>query len=314
MRSLKFAKPNFRCTVVDPAGSVIEKLLFAAKNKEELEALLKTRLLKVKGAIEDYDFNDWVKRAKDEAKVANKAKNNNYEYKSKIWTEIKQFLFFLSNQKCGYCETMVKIVSPGDVEHYRPKRKPDEAQKDSGYFWLAYDVTNYVPCCTNCNSARGKNNHFPLAPKSKRATYTTGSKGLAAEKPLLLNPFTIKNPSKHIEFVGLEDPELYGCLRGLTPEGKASVEIYNLNRGDLVLARRKQYQSIKDRLELAKTQPATRQTIVKEYRDGELQYHILIDPVVKAWFAEKEMEANSIIETAKMNLQAFENEKKLLGL
>ncbi len=306
MRYLKWVEPNFRCTVVDTGGNRFEKLLFRASSEQELKALLDRKLLNA-DKIEEYSFSDWLERARKETKLAKKAKNKDYDYNQKLWTEVKQFLFLLSNNRCGYCETKVRVGFSGHIEHYRPKKKVEEDSKHPGYYWLAYDVDNYVPCCENCNSARGKKNHFPLARKSVRARTPLNA---AKEKPLLLHPFK-DDPSKHLIFLGPEGGKEFGQVKGVTERGKASVKVYNLNRGDLVLERRTVYTTIKQRLELAKTQPAVRQMIIDEFKSGETDYVIVFKPVIVKWFAEIELYERAEIKKRELALRALEKEKKL---
>ncbi len=84
-------------------------------------------------------------------------------------------LFALFRRKCGYCESFVEHVSPGAVDHYRPK---------STYARLAYEITNYIPSCTGCNSG-GKGSKFPVV----GGAHTPVPGGEKKERPLLLNPW-----------------------------------------------------------------------------------------------------------------------------
>lgn len=133
------------------------------------------------------------------------------------WKVVRDQLFAESNNKCAYCEATTKIVSPGDVEHFRPKSK---------YWWLAYCYDNYLVSCSVCNSTF-KGNKFPLLDETKALTgpaiTATSLKaeidllakvinpdpiddsGLSltdfvnsnlAERPLLLNPY-FDDPSKY---------------------------------------------------------------------------------------------------------------------
>lgn len=308
MRFLKFVEPNFICTVIDPADNVIEKWLAVAPTEAELKVMLASRLLKAT-TIEAYEFKDWRQRAKDEAKLAIKAKNKGYEYKQKLWTEIKQFLFLLSNNRCGYCETKVRIGFSGHVEHFRPKKKVDEDPKHPGYYWLAYEVENYIPCCENCNSARGKRNHFPLAKGSPRAKIAGA---LASERPLLLNPFK-EDPGKHLQFVGPEGGDDFGKLKGITLKGKTSVKIYNLNRNDLALDRRRVYYLIKDRLDYASARPDKKGEILSELMTGESDYNIVVKPTVVNWLQERMRHEQAEIEKKKFVINSLDNDLKMLS-
>ena len=212
----------------------------------------------------------------------------------------------------------MRVTSPGDVEHYRPKRSPEEDKKHPGYYWLAYNIENYVPCCTNCNAVRGKRSRFPVMPGTRRAK---GPRALRSEKPVLLNPFKQKDLDQHIEFIGPEHPnrirdgkDRFGQLEGLTYQGKESIRIYNLNRGDLVRVRERAFKHFNERLVLAEIDDKRRQDTMAEYMAGELEYYLMLRSVVRHWIAKQELEEKAKIEKSKLNLKAFENERKMMGL
>ncbi len=154
--------------------------------------------------------------------------------------------------KCAYCESYFGATQPVAVEHYRPKGAVidgDERIKPA-YYWLAADWDNLLPSCTDCNSprrqvtdsdgiprVRGKGNHFPLEPGSTRARSPGKEK---AERPLLLHP-EHDDPELHLEFLtkddrlGITRPAL---VKGKPSEkGKASIEVYALDRVGLVTGR-----------------------------------------------------------------------------
>ena len=89
-----------------------------------------------------------------------KGDRKKHAWKSQIWGESKDQLLVESNNKCAYCESPLKVVAYGDVEHYRPK---------SLYWWLAYCYDNYLVSCTLCNQAF-KKDKFPLISKKKKQT------------------------------------------------------------------------------------------------------------------------------------------------
>jgi hypothetical protein len=89
----------------------------------------------------------------------------------------------LFHGKCAYCETSL-ASQQGDVEHFRPKGRADDEQdkpmivlsptganeKQRGYYWLAYERTNLIPCYQICNQPStitdgrriGKRGRFPI--------------------------------------------------------------------------------------------------------------------------------------------------------
>lgn len=149
------------------------------------------------------------------------------------------------NGKCAYCETPIVSGSPGDVEHFRPKsycqplgpaKNRDDygglppARKSTGpategYWWLAYKWSNYLLSCNRCNST-WKKNQFPVgAVKARRGNR------LSIEKALLINPFE-QDPEPHFAFDALT-----GQVRGLTPQGVATIDVCGLDRRSLEVQR-----------------------------------------------------------------------------
>lgn len=111
-----------------------------------------------------------------------------------VWRELKDTLMRWSYGKCWYSE-LRDVGSDYHVDHFRPKgrvRNPGEDERE-GYWWLAFDWTNYRMAVAWCNSshkseegpAKGKRDQFPLGRNCKPAT-TSGE--VAAEKPVLLDP------------------------------------------------------------------------------------------------------------------------------
>jgi uncharacterized protein (TIGR02646 family) len=171
-------------------------------------------------------------------------------YKAKSVVEALGRLF---RGKCAYCESRYAATQPVDVEHFRPKggyvERDPATNKDRlvkpGYYWLAATWENLLPSCIDCNREReqeifdqdpakaGKANKFPLASGSRAA----GPGGEANEVPLLLNPCE-DDPDEHLEFQaeGVVSPALSG--QGDSPRGSASIQVYGLQRTNLVQERR----------------------------------------------------------------------------
>jgi uncharacterized protein (TIGR02646 family) len=112
---------------------------------------------------------------------------------TKIWRDFYDLLPDTLKQKCWYCEAE-EIRSDMPVDHFRPKNEVEEDSAHLGYWWLAYDWSNYRCACTFCNSRRvmestdgGKQCHFPLVDPSKRAYQQTDK--ISNEEPDLLDPF-----------------------------------------------------------------------------------------------------------------------------
>jgi hypothetical protein len=112
----------------------------------------------------------------------------------------------------------------------RGRKRPAITEK--GYWWLAYDWTNYLLSCAICNQ-KYKSALFPVAPDRPQRNHIKFKaldpceEDLKIEKPLLLNPFEKNlNPFQHFEFMksGLIKP------RNLDPRGKATIRVCGLHR------------------------------------------------------------------------------------
>jgi len=109
-----------------------------------------------------------------------------------VWKRLKDSLRELSFEKCWYCES-IDPRSDNAVDHYRPKGAVRDAKRrHDGYWWLAFEWTNYRFSCTYCNSIRsggttsgGKHDYFPLWDEDKRAQ---SEDEIEYELPLLLDP------------------------------------------------------------------------------------------------------------------------------
>lgn len=164
-------------------------------------------------------------------------------------------MFFFSKDppfygKCAYCEKPLGHQE-GDLDHFRPKLAVTSAEDEPifdvdedgqprldaaglprrhrGYYWLAYDWRNLLPCCKECNQPNrvgsrkiGKHNRFPVEGRHAR-----NAQEIAGEKPLLIHPGS-GEPD--------DDPELHfkvdtnlGLLAGKTARGSACINIFGLN-------------------------------------------------------------------------------------
>jgi uncharacterized protein (TIGR02646 family) len=199
--------------------------------------------------IQPYDFqNEWLESAQEETKKATAARaaGTRWDFKP-TWSVLKEHLFDLTDGNCAYCEAVCKHVGYGDVEHYRPKAKVAEDHGHPGYYWLAYDPHNYLPSCQICNQYV-KKNHFPIADGGVRAQKPGDS--LEDEQALLLNP-SIHDYEEHLEFVPSVETENPGYARGISEEGKKTIEVMELNRAVLVDVRRQEQGSVRQSLKLA---------------------------------------------------------------
>lgn len=205
--------------------------------------------------------------------------------------------------KCVYCEMPVNLLA-GDLDHFRPKQgitsaedEPifdldDEGQprldaaglprRHPGYYWLAYDWRNLLPCCKECNQPNkigsrkiGKHNRFPVEGRHAR-----NPAEVVAEKPLLINPAS-HDPA--------DDPDLHfrvdtqrGLVAGRTPRGKACEEIFGLNhRGTLVEERRKAIHQVRYLLIRMRFQEASAVELLREIAAGKRPFTLVQRAVLR---------------------------------
>jgi uncharacterized protein (TIGR02646 family) len=224
-----FSLPNLRVIVSFIGKNEESTLILYSPDRVSVEQRLKRRhgeAVVIK-AIETYDFREeWGRKARARQMAVEEARAEQRPYdfsRNAIWGELKDFLFDLFDDTCAYCECSLKATSYGAVEHYRPKHP---------YDWLAYEVTNYLPTCTRCNT--NKSDRFPLSPGSDAAKTHDD---LAKEIPLLLNPYCDGPVASHLTFVNRTGRGCGPLAKGLTPRGEASIAILDLNRGDLLAER-----------------------------------------------------------------------------
>ena len=156
-----------------------------------------------------------------------------------FWRDAKRLLKPIFNRKCWYCETS-EDRSDNAIDHFRPK---------SLYDWLIFELSNFRFSCTFCNSRRsdpdtgltgGKQDLFPLADGSPRATRADE---LDLERPLLLDPCKFED-HKRLWFDETGLASLRPRYEGDAYEEKKfeeSRKLYNLDFFRLAAARRRKY-------------------------------------------------------------------------
>ncbi len=132
---------------------------------------------------------------------------------------VKEALVAMQNNKCCYCEDIVKTLH-NDVEHFRPF---------SRYWWLAWTWENLFFACSACDRAGGKHDQFPVADESKALAYPMTPPGL--EEPLLLDPTdeTI-DLRQHIHFEKCEEFNWKWAPIGITNRGRMTIKVIGLRR------------------------------------------------------------------------------------
>jgi len=109
---------------------------------------------------------------------------------SSVWGELKDWLLEISHQKCWFSEAK-DCFSHWHVEHFRPKKSAKDADgtEHDGYWWLAFDLTNFRICGSVGNTKKGT--FFPLRPMCARI----GPQGdIRLEDPQLLDPADADDP------------------------------------------------------------------------------------------------------------------------
>lgn len=114
-------------------------------------------------------WDQWLQRSRDyAARLQELHQERNIQDRNQFiddhashWGKLKLWLQVLSLGKCWFSEVR-ELYSHSDVEHFRPKKEVkaiDGTVKD-GYWWLAFDYTNYRLCGNVGN--RKKGGWFPL--------------------------------------------------------------------------------------------------------------------------------------------------------
>lgn len=189
---------------------------------------------------------EWLEKAKSITAALNKAKTLNDRHKiiekyKTIWGELKPFLLELSHNKCWFTEAR-NDSSHFEVEHFRPKKWKDDSFE--GYWWLAFEWTNYRACGNAPN--RKKGSFFPLYPDSRRAS---GDRQHFVDDEIyaLLDPIDPSDPQL------LSFDEDGGCIPTPGCDGwereraEVSIDRYGLNSlPQLCEGRRKIWQECRD--------------------------------------------------------------------
>jgi len=176
--------------------------------------------------------------------------------KSHVWRGFARYLAKMSYGKCWYSEGN-DPQSFFDVDHFRPKRaaKRSDTSEDDGYPWLAFSYENFRYSAGRSNRLStdeetelvvGKGSWFPLLDGSPLATWD--NRCLDQEQPVLLDP-TVRSDVGLIDINpddGRATPS-QTCL-GSRKQLRAikSIEIYGLNLGNLITARKRAMRQVSD--------------------------------------------------------------------
>jgi uncharacterized protein (TIGR02646 family) len=161
----------------------------------------------------DAEYAEWLKKANellDELKAApdEEARHAIIDKNSEFWGKLKNWLLSLSDGRCWFSEAE-DCFNYWHVEHFRPKKDCRELDgtKHSGYWWLAFDWTNFRICGSVGNSKKGT--YFPLKDEAKRAQSPDDE--VRYEAPLLLDPANPHDPDLiffNMEGRAIPDPNI----------------------------------------------------------------------------------------------------------
>ncbi len=190
-----------------------------------------------------------VQKAQEWTKALLAAKNKPERQKAEAkyrHAEIKEALLKMCHQKCAYCESKLRHIDYGDIEHYRPKSKFPE---------LTFKWSNLLLACGECNNHKG--DQFP-EPK---------------EGGPFINPCD-DDPPAHFNFV--YDPKTgIASVYGTTQRGETTEKRLGLNRDDLRQYRSEYVRQLQALVVLAENYPEAK-ALVEQAKQENAQYAAFI--------------------------------------
>lgn len=196
-------------------------------------------------------------RAQQELEAAAPADRKAFiEKKAHVWRAFGRHLAKMSYGKCWYSESN-DPQSFFDVDHFRPKKAARRAEgvEDDGYPWLAFSWENFRYSAGRSNRLStdestaevvGKGSWFPLLDGSVHAHWANRCE--ANEAAVLIDP-TERNDVDLIE-INSEDGRACPSVICIGPakleRAKRSIEIYGLNLGNLITARKRVMRDVQD--------------------------------------------------------------------
>lgn len=218
-----------------------------------------------------------AERAKLEAagdiKGAEAKRNERNEFigkKSAHWGKLKPWLFKLSGGKCWFTDT-TNNGSHYDVEHFRPKAeaKNFDGSVREGYWWLAFDYTNYRLAGGVPNTKKG--GWFPLCNGSRSSTFDNRCE--ESEFPYLLDPIRASDPlllafNEEGNAIPVPSADKWATELGKWNKERAeeSIKRYKLNDHDALPERRRKFWS-----EVT--------GVIKEFLDAKAKFHPVKNPL-----------------------------------
>lgn len=131
--------------------------------------------------------------------------------------EVKRVLVTMFSGKCAYCESQIRHIEYGHIEHYKPTSRFPE---------LTFTWSNLLLACGVCNGPEFKGARFPDE----------------ADGGPLVNPCD-EDPSDHFQFQYNSGTRL-ASVYGTTRRGETTERILGLNRPELRAFRSKQVRKL----------------------------------------------------------------------
>lgn len=186
------------------------------------------------------------------AAASRKDRNEEIErHAPKTWRALKHKLMDLSKDKCWYCEIR-QDRSLGEVDHFRPKGKVFGLPNHPGYWWLAFESTNFRYSCNFCNRRTvdrqtsrtgGKHEQFPIESEATRALKPGDNHDL--EKPLLLDPLRPGDPGMLTWQINGDPAPRFPLNKLWLDKADTSIAVYHLHHYKIRRRRRKIYNDLK---------------------------------------------------------------------
>jgi hypothetical protein len=211
------------------------------------------------------DFSSEAQQRLDELRkiaAASTSITGTHFRKPMLWSVVKHKQALVGDAnltKCAWCETHCEWKRQLDVDHYRPKGEvahwigspplvsdtpPELAPVSAGYWWLAFDWSNYSLACSPCNQG-WKRTVFPV--RGARAPYGEGME--AHEVALLVDPMSTFRTADHFSWTAL------GYMNAASDRGEATIIACGLNRKQLVGLRSKTARNVLEELNRLRTGP-----------------------------------------------------------
>ena len=181
-------------------------------------------------------LEDFYTRSKESRSQEKYSKPFEPELRDKFLKALRE----LFNGKCAYCESIIPLeITKSEYDHFRPKsgaRGLEREFSNDHYWWLTYEWNNLYYCCPNCNQY--KSSWFPV--EGLRSAIGTKYEDIVGQEAALLIDPCVDKPEDHLTY------KENGEVDFLTAKGKTTIEIIKLNRSDLVEARQRMLEELKE--------------------------------------------------------------------